>query len=215
MTIAETFNKYLRALYDTEDALYKILIADPNGVPAPVVTQPQDVHIGAIASTFEWVRQLAKSLVLQLFLNQATGKFLDFLVHNHIGIVRYEGESDDSYRHRVQVYIIAPKVSRAAILYYTRPFSSPNPPAILDGLDDAPYADLTFADVYESFQNEAPGPEYLYWVFPAITLPVSASAYFFILQLENTPLSEVPAVLNLVDRWVAGGISYEIQIVRV
>ena len=214
-TIANLLDKYLRALYDVSDPIYKSLVSDVEGIPEPIISNPIDYKIGAIASVFEWQRQLALSLLKQLFLTEAEGKFLDLMIHEHIGLMRFENEDDAVYSARVQDYIISQKVSRAAIIYYTRPYSDPGEPEILDGADDAAFADITHSDVYTEFRNEQVGAFYHWWVFPAITASIGATAYFFVLRLENTNSADIAKVIDLLDRWVAGGIAYELQIVAV
>lgn len=181
----------------------------------PQLSQPQNLNLGAIGSTLEWIRKLSISLLAQLSLTTAEDKFLDFMIHDHIGIVRFENETDSEYRERVRNYIIAYKVSRAAIIYHTRPYSNPGEPQLLDGVDDAAFADVSFSDVYTKFRNTQAGPFYDWWVFPAITTSVGGSAYFFVLRLENTDSADIAKVIDLVNRWIASGIAYELQIVAV
>ncbi len=214
-TVAKLLNKYLASIYDTDHEVYKSLVADVDGVPAGAILKPTDFNNGAIAGMLEWERQLALSLLAQFNLLTAEGDFLELMVHKHIGIVRFEGETDVDYAQRVQDYIIAQKVSPATIIFYTRPFSTPGEPELLDASEDVAFADLSFSDVYTLFQNEAAGPEFDYWVFPALTTSLGSGAYFFILRLENTPSSDIAKVIDLVNRWIAAGIEYEIQIVAV
>lgn len=214
-TVAEILNKYLNAIYDTDDSIYKSLVANIDGVPEVIIENPIDFNIGVIADVLEWTRQLSICLIQQLFLNEAEGKFLDLMVHNHIGIVRFENESDIDYSERVKNYIIAHKVSRASVIYFARPYSSPGEPELLDGIDDAAFADLSYSDVYTSFQNEAANQYEDWWVFPAITSSIGDTAYFFVLRLENTDSADIAKVIDFLDRWKAGGIAYELQIITV
>lgn len=214
-TTANLLDKYLRALHNTSDPVYKSLVSDIDGVPEITINDPMDFNNGAIAGCLEWIRQLSIGLLKQICLSTAEGKYLDYMVHNHINLVKFQNETDTAYRERVRNYIIAPKISRASIIYYSRPFSSPGEPQILDGVDDAAFADVSFSDVYTSFQNQGLGLENNYWVFPALTTSISGSAYFFVLRLENTVSSDIVKVVDLIDRWIAAGIAYEIQIVAV
>lgn len=214
-TVAEWFDKYLRALHDTDDPIYKSLISDVDGVPAGIITTPMDFNAGAVASVFEWIRQLSLCLSDQLVLSTASGKYLDLMVHEHIGIVRFESESDTDYIDRVRDYIIANKVSRAAIIHHTRPYSSPGDPEILDGTDDAAFADVSYADVTTGFQASSTGPFDTWWVFPALSSSIGGTAYFFVLKLQNTASGDIAKVVDIVNRWIAAGIRYELQIVAV
>jgi hypothetical protein len=211
--ISETLNKYLRAIFDVEDSIYKSIISDSSGVPAGTINNPMDYNIGAIAGMLEWMRNLSIDLVDQLFLNLAEGKWLDFIAHRHIGIVRYSGESDVDYISRIQKFIMADKVSPASIIYYTTPFSSPGAPQILEGEVDAAFAYASFSDNYDLFQNQSPGPQNNWWIMPAIPVGASSVAFFFVLRLENTSSADIEKVIDIVDRWKAEGIGYRIQII--
>ena len=210
-TAAQLLDKYLVAIFDTDHEIYKSLISDVNGIPKPTIENPMDYNNGAIAGSLEWVRQLSLDLAQQIFLNKAEGKFLDYMVHDHIGLVRFENESDPDYQARVKDYIIAHKVSRAAIIFYARPYSTTEP-EILDGSDDTAFADVTFSDVYNSFQSEqTAGPFVNWWVLPALTT-TGSSAYFFIIRLMDTATEDIAKVLDMLEKWHAAGIEYELQI---
>lgn len=212
MTVADLLNKYLKALFDVNDSIYKSFISDKDGVQESTIADPIDFNLGAIANVLEWNRQLTKSLLKQIRLDLAEGRFLNLIAHDHIGIVRYDGETDLEYKTRIQNFIIAHKVSPASIIFYTRPFSSPGEPVIIEGQQDSAFADVSFSDNYTSFQNQTPGDEFLHWIFPAIATSSGASAYFFILILQNTASEDIPKVIDLVNRWIASGIDYEIHI---
>lgn len=214
-TVAEWFDKYLRALHDVSDPMYQSLVSDVTGVPAGTIDSPMDYNKGAVASVFEWERQLALCLMQQLVLTTATGKFLDLMLHDHVGIVRFEGDTDTEYQDHARNYIIAHKVSRASIIFYTRPYSSPGEPEILDGADDAAFADVSYSDVYTGFEATSTGPFDGWWVFPALSSGIGGTAYFFVLRLENTASGDIAKVVDLVNRWIASGIRYELQIVAV
>lgn len=209
--IAKVVNKYLRALYDIEHEIYKSVISDENGIASPTVNNPMDYNIGAIAGVLEWNRNLTLSLINQLFLNQATGKFLNLQAHDQIGIVRYYGESDVDYAKRVADFIIAPKISPASIIYYLRPYSE-DEPIILEGRQDSMFADVSFSDNITEFQIETPGQYFEHWVSPAIAGSAATLSYYFIVILKNTLSGDVQKVMDIIDRWVASGINYEVQI---
>ncbi len=58
-------------------------------------------------------------------------------------------------------------------------------------------------------------PEFDHYIFPAIATNGFEAAYFFILQLENTDPDKINEVVDIINRWIAGGIKYEIQILSV
>ncbi len=213
--ITKLLNKYLKPKFDVTHAIYTALISNSANTPPGSPSKPSDLNIGAIANILEWTRLLSKGLLNQLDLTLASTKYLNYTIQDLIGIVRFESEIDADYLQRTVNYIIAPKVSEASIIYYTIPFSSPGLPQILDGTETA-FSDVSFSDNYSEFQNKTPGsPEYDYWIFPALSNENSGGAYFFILRLENTATADIIKTVDLVNRWIAAGIRYEIQIVSV
>ncbi len=214
MTIVDQLNRYLQAIFNTNDVIYKSAVADKDGVPAGVINKPTDFNSGQIANVLEYLRGLSKDLLKQIFLDQAEGKYLDLIAQDNIGLTRYAGESDVDFVARIQKFLIADKISKAAIIFCMRPFSSPGEPVILEGEQDAAYATFSFAGVYSTFQIAAP-PVYLnHFVFPAISRS-QQSAFFFVIQLENTPAADIFKVIDLLNRIVAAGIVFEIQILTV
>lgn len=206
-TVAETLNKHLGQVLDTDNALYKSLISDPEGTPAGTVNNPTDYNIGVLAGMLEWNRDLTKTLVKQLDLTQATGKYLDFIAHDHLGIFRHASESDTDFVTRIQDYIVGAKVSPGAIIYHMRKFSSTEP-QILEGEQDGAFADVSFSDVYQGFRDVVDN----LFVFPALTVGSDSQAFFFILILEDTAAADVTALFEELERLVAAGIEYEVQI---
>lgn len=211
MTVAELLNKYLRTLYDIDDNIYKSLISDVNGSPEVVISDPIDYNIGVIADILEWTRQLSISLGKQIFLNQAEGKYLDLLAHNNIGLVRYPSENDTDYISRVQKFIIGRKVSPAAIIFYMRPYSDIEP-AIIEGGTDTAFSDITFNDVFTTFQQLTPGSEFGNWVNAAIAGSDKVASHFFTLVLEGSSASDIPLIIDTMNRLIAAGVGYEVQI---
>lgn len=213
MTAADLLNKFLRAKFDINDPIYKALIADVSQNPEVTITLPEHFNNGAIAGALEWVRQLSLFLQDQLQLDKASGRYFNLIIENFIGIVKYEGESQTDFVNRIISFILDPKVSEAAIIAATTPYSSPGPPQFLEGSESA-FADVSFADNYDSFQNTTVGNEFNYWIMAAIAASGSSFSYFFILRLENTASADIVKVVDIMSRWVASGIDYEIQIVE-
>lgn len=213
--ITKTLNKYLQAKFDTNHPIYKALIANASNTPPASPAKPSELDIGAIANMLEWTRLLGLGLKNQLDLEQSDTKYLNLILHELMDIVRYDGENDADYLERAINFVIAPKVSEASIIFYTIPYSSPGIPQIIIGGETA-FADVTFSDNYTELQNATPGsPELNHWIFPAIATDGFAAAYFFILRLENTNIDDIVEVVDTVNRWIAAGINYEIQIVSV
>lgn len=215
-TIANEVVKYLEALLDPNDDFFKIVLADKEAVPPNIVNTPSDYDIGMLSNFLEWNRQLAISLLKQLVITTAQGKFLDFILHTHCNIVRLSGELDEDYIDRAISYIIAPKVSPSTIIHYTKKFSRPGIPKIYEGSLDSMFSDVSFASYYDSIRVDDPdSPYYLWHIVPAITRSVQSSIYFFVLELQNLTMGEVPELIDTVNRWKASGIDYEIRVVYV
>lgn len=214
MTSADLLNKFLKAKYDTSDPIYKALISDSSGVESPTVNIPADFNIGAIAGSLEWIRQLDLYLKNQLQLDTSSGMFFKLITEQYINITAYPSEIQADLVNRIISFILDPKISEASIIKVMIPYSSPGLPEILTN-DEQMYADASFSDNYSSFQNTTPGIEFGYWVMAAIAGNGSAFEYFFILRLENTSSSDIMKVIDIMSRWVAAGIEYEIRIVEV
>lgn len=209
--ISENLNRYLEQIFDTEDSIYKAIFSDITGISAGIINVPNDYDIGAIANLLEWNRNLSKSLLLMLNLQNAIGIWLDLIAHVHLGLVRFPEESDIDYKNRIINYIIAPKKSPASIVYYTIPFSNPGLPQLIESPSDIAYSDVTYASFYKKFKQTG-GQFDQWWILPAIAFSESASSYFFVLVLQNTNVDDVPKLVDLVNRWKTSGINYEIRI---
>ena len=217
-TNADKLNKYLKALIDVTDDLYKSIVSDPDGTPESTIVNPVDLNYGCVADLLEWNRMLTKSLVRQLYFDQAEGKFLDLISHTHFGLIRASGETDSQYKSRVKDIILGHKISPASIIYLTRGYSSPGEPQLIEGEQDSAFADCSFTECYTSFQvasSSSNSYQVGWWVFPAIALASTTSLYFFILILDNTPSSQALTVLDIVNRSIAAGIDFEIWIKKV
>lgn len=210
-TVAQTVDTYLQAIFSKNDPIYKSFISNSEGVPEALINNPMDFNIGVFAGFLEWNRQLTLNLIDQLDLTKAEGKFLNFLARELIKISRFAGESDAEWVTRIQAYTIRAKVSPASIIFHTRPFSTTEP-IIQEGPQDGAFAGLSFAGISTEFRNETPGQEFDHFVFPAISINTEQAAYFFILILTETDPADIPKLFDLMDRWVAGGVQYEIRI---
>jgi hypothetical protein len=213
MKIVDQINKDLAAVFSKNDPVYRSLIADYTGVPAPVISTPMDLNMGALASVVEWNRRLTKSLIKMLFFDTAQGVFLSMIVSDHLGIVRGSGESDADYQRRVTEIILGHKVSPTAIINALVPYSFPNRPLLYEGQEGSAYADQSFSDVYTEFQVVSPVMRDE-WVFPAVTMALAGSIYSITVLLENTPNTSIPLVLDLLDRLVVAGVDYTLIVTQ-
>jgi hypothetical protein len=212
--IADQVSKYLESILNVEDNLFKILLADTESNYDPIILTPNNYNIGMLSNFLEWNRQLTISLLKQIVITSATGKFIDFILHKHCDIVRLENESDEDYKTRASNYIIAPKISPASIIHYTKKFSRPGIPKIFSGSLDSAFSDVCFASYYNKTIINDPNSVYNQWnIVPAITRSVASSVYFFTLELENLTSGEIPELIDTVNRWKASGIDYEVRVV--
>ena len=212
-TVAKTLIKWTRAIWDTEDPMYRSMVADLTGIPNPTIVKPTDFNNGVYAGMLEWNRQLTLTLLKQIDLSQASSKWLDYITQNHIGINRSKNETDSHFVNRVQEYIIGKKISPGAIIYFTRQFSPNAEPIIEEGIQDGAFADLSFTDIYTGFRNTVIGDQFDWYVFPAIATNSTVAAYFFVLILEGTSSDDIPMLFDYVNRWIGSGIGYEIRII--
>lgn len=78
--------------------------------------------IGAILAGYAWsfnyVMGIAQFVALQIYLQTTSGGFLDLWAYDFFGtlVLRKEGEADLSFRNRVSAYILAPTVTKGAIV---------------------------------------------------------------------------------------------------
>jgi len=210
-SVADIINKYMPQ-WDKLDPVYKALVSDPDGVAAGVITTPKDYNKGGIANVLEWLFKFSIELRAQMFLDQAETDWLNYTAESFFGIIRYENENDADYVARIKKFILAKKLSPASIIYATIPYSSPGLPVMYEGESDGAYADISYAGNIKRFFNTAPGPDNNNWVLPAITIGQNGGLFNFVLILQNTAPADIRKVLDIVNRWKAGGITYQVQI---
>jgi hypothetical protein len=211
-TLAPIINKYLKALYDTEDPVYRALIADETGIPASIPTAPSDMNIGAIGNSLEWNRRLTMSLIKQLRFDQCEGVFLTLMIDDFLNFMRASGETNAQYKERVIDIVLGPKISPAAIIYNARPYSTAEPYIAMNDNDMA-YADVSYADCYETFQLTAPAAYVGTWVLPAVSRNVRGMIFFFILYVENTPDDQMSILMDKINSLIAAGTEFEVQVI--
>jgi hypothetical protein len=206
MGIVDRINNNLATLYNVEnDDIYKSLICDKDGTIPSTITKPTDIDIGAMASQIEYLRLLSIDLVKQIYIDQASGDFLKYQLEEFFNSLRLENETDADWVQRTIDLILKPKVSRASIIYSLRPYSSLEP-EITTVTDESAFADVCFADVYNSYSYELDG---ITWFFvPAVAENYQFSFYTVKIILYDTETSDVVTVQNLIENMLAAGISY-------
>jgi len=147
MGMTDRVNNNLKALFDTDNPQYQALVCNKNGTIPAVVTSPADIEIGVLASNLEWLRLVSLALLDQLYLDKASGAFLKYQLNEFFGSLRLEDETDAEWVQRTIATVFQPKVSRAAIIYALRPFSTAEP-RIESGADYSGFADFSYCDAY-------------------------------------------------------------------
>lgn len=209
MTIAARIEKLLGMLYNkATDPVFRALIADSAGVENPTISDPRDFNCGAVAEMLEWNRRLAAGLEKQLDISQASGIWLDYAIHVHVGLPRFSGETDSQYVERISEYLIGPKCSPGAIVAFFRRYSPGGEPFIYEGESDSAFADASFAGEYTGFWL-ADGSAY---VFPAIACGSDSQAFYFQLFLYGTPAADIAAVIEAINRYKMAGVEAQVYI---
>lgn len=211
--ITDRINNELDALFNIEDdPIFKRFVCDKDGTIPENITIPTDIDIGALASMIEYLRRLSIDLRKQLYIDQASGEFLKYQLEEFFGSLRLEDESDDQWVQRTIATVFQQKVSRATIIYSLRPYSTQEP-IISNVIEDSAYADFSFADVYLKYKATNPyGTGYVF-VFPAVAENYSSSFFTIKITLYNTLSSDIFTVQSILDKILAAGISYVLQII--
>lgn len=211
MTIQDRVNNNLRVLFDiNDDPIYKSLICDKDGTNPDTVTKPTDIDIGAITSQIEYLRRLSVSLLKQLYIDQASGEFLEYQLEEFFGSLRATDETDAAWVQRTMDLVFNQKVSNASIIFALRPYSSIEPQLSLVVSDESAFADFSYADVYVKDETTLDGETV--FVLPALAENFDSSFYTFKVILYDTETSDLFAVTDLINKIIAAGISYILQI---
>ena len=206
MGIVDRINNNLSTLYDIEDPIYKSLICDKDGTIPATITKPTDIDIGAIASQIEYLRQLAICLVRQMFIDEATGEFLEFQLNEYFASLQLEDETEAEWVQRAIATVFQQKVSRATIIYSLRPYSTQEP-EITNVIQESAFADFSFADVYTSGSYTMADGTLVSWT-PAIAENFASSFFTIKITLYNTSSDDIWTVQNILRKILAAGISY-------
>jgi hypothetical protein len=206
MGIIDRVNNNLRTLFDIEDPIYKSLICDKDGTIPTTITKPTDIDIGALASQIEYLRRLSICLVRQLFIDEATGDFLKYQLNEFFDSLQLEDETEAEWVQRTIATVFQQKVSRAAIIYSLRPYSTQEP-EITNVIQESAFADFSFADVYTSGNYTMADGTMVSWT-PALAENFSSSFFTIKVTLYNTTTDDIWTVQNILRKIVAAGITY-------
>jgi len=202
--------------FDKGDPLYKALIADPDGVPEVTINDPMDYNQGLIGNFTEYNRQLTKSLIKQLYLNQATGSFLTFIVQDMFGTNKYEGETDATMIDRVKDYTLAYKLSRPAILFYLNKYFTYTSVKIYNLQEEDMFGGYSFTG-FDSTDLDGgvslPGYTGVESGGAYSSLQASGGAYQSVIQFTDLPESSFSFLFDFLDRWTASGPEFDIQFI--
>jgi hypothetical protein len=204
--ITDRINNNLGALFNINDPVYKSLICDKDGTIPATITRPTDIDIGAIASQIEYLRFLSITLIKQLYIDQATAEFLKYQLNEFFNSLQLEDESDVEWVNRTIATVFQQKVSRAAIIYWLRPYSSLEP-EITNVLTSSAYADFCFADIYTGGTFTMPDGTIVVWV-PAIAENYDSSYFSIQITLYDTDAEDIWTVQDILSKIITAGISY-------
>lgn len=208
--ITDRINNNLGTIFNTEtDPIYKSLICDRDGNIPDTINNPTDIDIGAIASQIEYLRRLSIDLLKQIYINHASSEFLKYQLNEFFDSLRLEDETDVEWVQRTIAIVFQQKVSRATIIVALRPYSTQEP-EISSVIRDSAYADFSYADVYVG-DTVVSGSKTIH-VLPAIAESAESSYYTIKITLYNTPSSDLYTVVDILDRIIAAGITYILEI---
>jgi hypothetical protein len=208
--ITDRINSNLDKVFNIDDPIYKSIICDKDGTISGTIGKPTDIDIGATASEIEYLRRLSIDLKKQLFINQASGEFLKYQLEEFFGSYRQENETDAAWVARTIANVFQQKVSRAAIIFVLRPYSSRDPEIEII-LEETAFADFSFADVYVRAEVEYMGETV--FVLPAIAENYD-SYYTIKIKLYDTLYEDIEVIIDILNNILAAGISFTIQILN-
>ena len=207
--ITVRINNALSPFFETNDPLYKALICGGTGDLVPSATTPTGFDIGAVGSMLEYLRVLVVSLAQQIYLDKAEGAFLDLFLDEYFGIRRNTGETDAAWVARVQNTVFTPRVSRAAIIYALRDFSTQEP-QIAPGSDNVAFAGLSFAGRLKNYRIDYRGSPF--HVFAAYAANMESTMFCILITLFYSGTPNLFLIMDTIDKMLAAGISYILQI---
>jgi len=209
MSITERINDNLAISFNKEGENYKALICDENGTNPEIVNKPTDIDIGVLTSQIEYLRRMSLDLIKQLFIDQSSEEFLKYQLEEFFSSLRLEDETDVDWIQRTIATVFQKKVSTATIIYSLRPYSTMEP-EIVNVSTEGAFADFCFADIYESGSYILDGETYYY--APAISGDYENAFFTIKVTLYDTESQDLWTVTNILDRMLAAGITYILEI---
>lgn len=210
--IIDRINDMLRALFDIDnDPVFQSLVCDKNGTIPGTILKPTDIDVGAFASQVEYLRLLAITLMKQIYINQASGEFLKYQLEIFFNNFRQTGETDSAWVERTNNLVFYPKVSRAAIIYMLRPYSSEEPQVSTVNILNA-FADFSYADFYLTGKTDDAEP-----VFVTSAIATETESNYFTIQiiLYNTTPAQIYDIQYLLEKIIAAGMTYVLLIYNI
>ena len=207
--ITTRINDALKDLFNIDDIIYQALICDYTGSIPDTISKPSDIDIGAMASMIEYMRLLSLSLSKQIYMDQSSGEFLSFILDEYMQLPRLTGETDEVWATRAKKILFQPKVSRAALISLLRPYSTEEP-VIINEASNAMYSDCSFADRYSAFTTTTGGKKMV--VYPANSETYNNIMFSIIIKLTKTNPDDYASVTDLLEKSIASGIYYTIQV---
>ena len=211
MDPSSEFSRRIAPFFSEGDQLVRAWITDKNGVPEAIIENPSDYNKGGVANLLEYLKDLANCLLVQFDPDLNSDTWMDFIFHQHFGLPRWPGETNQEWAQRVSDFVLAPKLSPASIIFFTRPYSATEP-EILEGLESAAFAGRCYAGVGRTGIIQTPGYKYGTWMFPARARSTSSAVYTLTIRLTDTANADLEKLAEIMRRWVHPGIRWKVLI---
>jgi photosystem II stability/assembly factor-like uncharacterized protein len=182
------------------------LATSPDGI-----TKPTNIEVGAFAGMLEYFRTFSKSMIDQLYIDKAVPEFLKYQLENFFESYKYIEETNSAWIDRTFSIVFEHKISNASIIYNLRPYSSQEP-VISNANSSACFCDFSYCNIYiEEVIDD--GGETVF-IFPAILSSFSGILFTFKVTLYDTSPDDIEKVKFILDRFIAAGISYVIEVIE-
>jgi len=206
--ITERINNNLSVIYNIEnDDIYNSIICDKDGIIAGTISRPDDIELGAITSQIEYLRILSHSLVDQLYIDQATGLYLKYVLENFFNSIQLPAETESAWIAREIALIFQPRISVGSIISALTSYSDPAPLVERLGYDSG-FADRSFADIYDTYVTTYEGDDF--YVFSAKSSEFGSSFFSITITMYNFT-GRVNELINIINAYIAAGITYTLK----
>ena len=199
MSITSRIDNNLSAIFDTEnDDIYKALICDADGTIPETISKPTDIDIGMMASQIEYLRLLSIDLLKQMYIDQASGEFLEYTLVEFFNKYQESGETETQWVQRTIAEVLRPKVSTAMIIQNTDQYSSQTP-VIRKAQTISAYAGFSYCgiDIYNEEQS----------LLPDRTMSYDNQYYTFVLILYDVETENITTIKELIRNIIGAGIT--------